>query len=55
MDLGRIRPHELITAKKRKRTLFVLTTENKDIRLETITSQKETTLLASLEEGKEAV
>ena len=49
------RPHELITAEKREKTLVVLTIENKDIRLETITSQKKTTLLASLEEGKEVV
>ena len=55
MDLRKIRPYKLITTEKRKKTPVALTTENRDIRLETIASRRKTTLLASLEEGKEAV
>ena len=55
MGLKKIRSYKLVTIKEKEKTLVVLTTENKDIRLETAVSRRKTTLLALPEKGKEVV
>ena len=53
MGLKKIGLYELVTPEKRKKTLDVLTTENRDIRQKITNSLKRTKLLVLLEKEKQ--